>query len=40
MGLNKIECTDDELAEKLDLTRWAMDFDGHHLSGQSGHDHA
>lgn len=35
MGLIKIECTKDELTEKLESTRWAIDFSWNQLCGIS-----
>ena len=37
MGLDKVECTNDELAEKLESTRWAIDFSWRQLCGISEH---
>ena len=37
MGLEKVRCSNDELAEKLESTRWAIDFSWKQLCGISEH---
>lgn len=37
MGLSKIKCSDDDLANKLELTHWAKDFSWDHICSISKH---